>query len=392
LSEPGGPLPTYIRRMCIRMKFQRPKFQRLCVTIFVFASLLVLSIWLFTVPMPIPVQISDTEFRRMVLDFSEAGGSFYWDNIVSNELPFQHVIPKIKQKIQPGGVYLGVGPEQNFTYLAAFEPRIAFIIDIRRQNMLEHLLYKAVFEMAADRADFVSILFCRKRPAGLTAETPVASLFRAFNPVMPDRQLFEHNLKTIADVLIKVHQFPLTADDLANISRVYKAFFTGGPALDYGVDVRPGTGTPTYEALMNATDQLGRTWSYLASESGYRKVRRMEQRNLVVPVTGDFAGRTALRRVGRYLDDHRMIVNVFYVSNVEQYLFRRDDWSRFYENVAALPLDSSSTFIRSVTSDAFSGIATMGFASLFGSMTQMIDTFHEGHISKYHDIVEMSSR
>src|SRR5262249_53948904 len=178
--------------------------------------------------------------------------------------------------------------------------------------------------------------------------------------VMPDRELFEHNLRMIADVLVEAHQFPLTADDVATISRVYEVFFTGGPALDYGVDVRPGTGTPTYEALMNATDQLGRTWSYLATESGYRRVRRMEQRNLVVPVTGDFAGRTALRRVGRYLDDHRMIVSVFYVSNVEQYLFRRDGWSRFYENVAALPLDSSSTFIRSVTSDAFSGVASMG--------------------------------
>jgi hypothetical protein len=67
-------------------------------------------------------------------------------------------------------------------------------------------------------------------------------------------------------------------------------------------------------------------------------------------------------------------------------------WSRFYENVADLPLDSSSTFVRSVTSDEFNGIATMGFASLFGSMTQMIDAFHEGDITSYHDIVEMSSR
>jgi len=380
--------------MCIEMKseVQHLSFQELCVTVFVFASLLMLSIWLFNLPTPLSAQISDAEFRRMVLDFSEVGGSFRFDNVVSNELPFQNVIPKIKQRVQPGGVYLGVGPEQNFTYLAAFEPRIAFIVDIRRQNVLEHLLYKAVFEMASDRADFVSILFCRKRPAGLSAETPVASLFRAFNPVAPDRRLFEHNLKRIADVLAKVHQFPLTADDVATISRIYEAFFTGGPALDYGVDTRIGTGRPTYEALMNATDQLGSAWSYLASESRYRRVRRMEQRNLVVPVTGDFAGRTALRRVARYLNDHRMIVSVFYVSNVEQYLFRGDGWSRFYENVAALPLDSSSTFVRSVTSDEFNGIAMMGFGAFFGSMTQMIDAFHKRNISNYHDIVKMSSR
>jgi hypothetical protein len=320
-------------------------FQKLCAAVFLFAGTLVFSIWFFRVATPLPVQISDAEFRRMVSDFSEAGGSFPWDYVVSNELSFQNVISKTKQTIRPGGVYLGVGPEQNFTYLAAFEPSIAFIIDIRRQNMLEHLLYKAVFEMAANRADFVSILFCRKRPAGLSAATPVASLFNAFDPVIPDRELFQHNLKLIS---------------------VYGAFFSGGPSLDYGVDVGQGTGRPTYEALMNAKDQMGRSWSYLSSESAYRRVRRMEQRNLVVPVTGDFAGATALRRVGRYLTDQRMTVNAFYVSNVEQWLFRGDDWPRFYGNVAALPLDSSSTFVRTVPRNEYNGTATMGFDSLSG--------------------------
>jgi len=361
--------------------------------ILIFASLVLLStICLFTVPIPAPGKISDPEFRQIVMGFSEAGGSFPWDNVLSNELPFQNVIPKIKRTVQPGGAYLGVGPEQNFTYIAAFEPRIAFIVDIRRQNMLEHLLYKVVFEMAADRADFVSVLFSRRRPAGLTAETPIASLFKAFNLVTPDRDLFEHNLGMIIDILVRGRQFPLTTDDTATISRVYEAFFKGGPALDYGVDVTPGSGRPTYEALMAATDQQGHTWSFLANESRYRTVRRMEQRNLIVPLTGDFAGTTALRRVGRYLNERHLIVDVFYLSNVEYYLFRQSDWTRFYENVAALPLNSSSTFIRTVNANQFNGITTMGFASLSASMSHMIDSFHHGEITNYLDIVEMSSR
>jgi hypothetical protein len=359
----------------------------------ILASLVILSaIWLFTVPIPASIKISDPEFRQMALGFSEAGGSFPWDNVLSNELPFQNVIPKIKQTVQPGGAYLGVGPEQNFTYVAAFEPSIAFIVDIRRQNMLEHLLYKAVFEMAADRADFVSVLFSRKRPAGLIAKTPVASLFKAFNLVAPDRTLFEHNVGMIIDTLVRGHQLPLTTDDRAAISRVYEAFFTGGPVLDYGVDVTNGSGRPTYEALMTATDQQGHSWSYLANESRYRTVRRMEQRNLVVPLTGDFAGTMALRRIGRYLKDRHLVVGVFYLSNVEYYLFRQDDWSRFYENVAALPLNSSSIFIRTVSSNQFSGITSMGFASLSGSMSHTIDSFHQGQITDYLDIVQMSSR
>lgn len=370
------------------MKLTKPA----CLAIIVFASLQALSIWLFTFPAPVPFQISNAEFRQMISDFSEKGGSFQWDNVMSNELPFQNVIPKARQTIKPGGVYLGVGPEQNFTYIAAFEPRIAFIIDIRRQNMLEHLIYKAIFEMAEDRADFISILFSRTRPARLSTEAPIGTMLKAFKAVRPDRKLFERNLNAVTAVLLKTHQFPLSAADVETISRVYEKFFAGGPTLDYGVEAGRGTGTPTYEALMNATDREGRAWSYLASESAYRRVRQMEQRNLVIPIVGDFAGTTALRRLGTYLNDRRMLVSVFYISNVEQYLFLEPDWPRFYRNVAALPLNASSTFIRTVTRTPFNGPSSMGFASLSGSMTYTLDAFLGGRITDYHDVVELSSR
>jgi hypothetical protein len=39
------------------------------------------------------------------------------------------------------GVYVGVGPYQNFTYISALDPDIAFVVDIRRKNLLHHLLY-----------------------------------------------------------------------------------------------------------------------------------------------------------------------------------------------------------------------------------------------------------
>jgi len=103
----------------------------------------------------------------MIEDFSEPGGTFRYENFISNERSIQYVIPELKARPKPGGVYLGVAPEQNFTYIAAIEPKIAFIIDIRRQNMLVHMLYKALFELSPNRADFVARLFSRKRPAGL---------------------------------------------------------------------------------------------------------------------------------------------------------------------------------------------------------------------------------
>jgi hypothetical protein len=114
----------------------------------------------------IPTRLSDSTFWRLISDLSEPGGFFRSDNFVSNETSFQYVIPELERTIRPGGVYLGVAPDQNFTYLVALRPRIAFIVDIRRQNMIHHLMYKAMIEMAPDRAGFMSLLFARPRPNG----------------------------------------------------------------------------------------------------------------------------------------------------------------------------------------------------------------------------------
>ena len=114
----------------------------------------------------LPNRLSDQEFWRLSNDFSEPGGYFRSENLVSNEHTFQYVIPALKRRVRPGGVYLGVAPDQNFTYIVATAPRMAFIVDIRRGNLLQHLMYKAIFELSADRAEFVSRLFSKPRPAG----------------------------------------------------------------------------------------------------------------------------------------------------------------------------------------------------------------------------------
>src|SRR5260370_35630985 len=101
----------------------------------------------------LPPQLSDEAFWNIVTEFSEPGGYFRSDNFVSNETTFQYVIKDLK-KATPGGVYLGVGPDQNFTYIVAMQPRMEIIFVLRREDMLQHLMYKALIEMSSDRADF----------------------------------------------------------------------------------------------------------------------------------------------------------------------------------------------------------------------------------------------
>src|SRR5215510_8758486 len=102
----------------------------------------------------LPSRLTDEAFWQLVTDFSEPNGFFRSDNFLSNEREYQWVIPTLTSTLDTGGVYLGVGPEQNFTYIAALQPKLAFIVDIRRDNMIEHLMYKALFELSTDRADF----------------------------------------------------------------------------------------------------------------------------------------------------------------------------------------------------------------------------------------------
>src|SRR5439155_26927296 len=128
----------------------------------------------------LPAQLSDQEFWQLVTDSSEPGGFFRSDNLTSNELWFQQVIPDLVNRTRPGGVYLGVGPEQNFTYMAAVRPSLAVIFDIRRGNLHTQLMYKALFEVARDRAEFVSMLFSKRRPGPLGPASTVTEIFSAF--------------------------------------------------------------------------------------------------------------------------------------------------------------------------------------------------------------------
>src|SRR2546422_7743327 len=127
-----------------------------------------------------PAQLTDRQFWTLSRDSSEEDGFFRSDNLLSNETSFQYIIPDLLKTARQGRVYLGVGPEQNFTYIAALKPAMAIIIDIRHGNLDVQLMYKALFELSKDRGDFVSRLFSRKRPNGLTEKSTVSEILTEY--------------------------------------------------------------------------------------------------------------------------------------------------------------------------------------------------------------------
>src|SRR5215831_1866770 len=318
---------------------------------------------------PAPARLSDEQFWKLSSSSSEQDGFFRSDNLLSNELNFQYVIPQLLQTAKQGRIYMGVGPEQNFTYIAALKPAMAFIVDIRHGNLDVHLMYKAIFEMSSDRADFVARLFSRKRPAGLTSKSSAREIFEAYLATEPSKELFDANLKVIIDHLKTKHGFALSAGDLEGIEWALGNYYRYGPSITYnsssgatapaivgaiGFGGRGG-GAVTYADLMMADDGNNRLRSYLATEENFEFLKNLESKNLLVPVVGDFGGSKAIREVGKYLKSIDAVVSAFYLSNVEQYLSQDGKTQAFLANVAALPLDQSSTFIRSGAGRGFGG-------------------------------------
>jgi hypothetical protein len=328
-------------------------------------------------PSTLPQRLTGQELWQLSMDLSEPDGTFRSDNLVSNEMYMQRVIPELMRIAKPGRAYLGVGPEQNFTYIAAVKPAIAFIIDIRRGNLRLHLMYKALFELSADRAEFVSRLFSLKRPRGLTKQSTAKEIFAAFAAETRSEELHKQNVSAIREVLSKKDRLGLSPDDLKGIDEVYLEFYTRG--LDIHYEITPGSdgAFPTYPDLMSATDTASVARSFLASEELFQIVKDLEARHLIVPVVGNFAGPKAIRAIAKYLRSHDALVSAFYVSNVEQYLSRDGGLEEFCASTATLPVDDSSTFIRSERGGfgprAFRG-STPGFAGHFSSQLHNIRT------------------
>ena len=300
----------------------------------------------------LPARLSDAEYWQLVSDISEPGGYFrITDNYTSNEREVGRLFTMLRERGTSGGVFLGVGPEQNFTYIAAVRPVMAFIVDIRRQAVMQHLMYKAIFELSADRADFISMLFSKPRPAGMDANATIQDIWQAYFNVASDSTAAARNYARIVERLTKTHGFAFTAEESAQLREVYDAFYYFGPAISTrgaatGRGGGGGNGVTFADLTGFSYDAAGQAQSFLSSAENYAYVKGLHDKNLIVPVSGDFGGPKAIKAIGAWLRGRGATVSAFYVSNVEQYLFQDGKQTAFYENVAALPVRDVSVFIR----------------------------------------------
>ena len=337
--------------------------------------------------------LSAAEFSRVSRECSEEGGFFRSDNFTSNETSYLHIVDKLRQLGATGGAYLGVGPEQNFTYIAKIRPRIAFIIDIRRQAILQHLMYKAVFQLSPTRTQFLSRLLSRQLPKEkekvAALEASVTDMVNYFSKTPSDDQVYTANLAEIRKMIQQDFQFPLSESDQAGVEYVYKSFRNQGLGIAYQMGGVRGGGYPDLGDLILETDLHGKMGNFLAVTEDYEFVRDLHRRNMIIPVVGDFGGKKALAAVGDYLRKNGYTVTAYYTSNVEQYLFESGIFGAFANNIKKLPLTDKSLFIRAAPSRYAhpARLPNHRSATLLELMTIFVRDFDEGLYPNYPDLL-----
>lgn len=320
------------------------------------------------------------EFASLVASLSEPEGYFDTDNLISNESTFLTVAGRLRT-LPRGGVYLGVGPDQNYSYIAHLRPQLAFMVDIRRGNLLEHLLFRSLFAQSRNRLEYLCLLLGRALPADLTAweQRPITDLVRYIDAA-PRRP----NPVPLADPGL-----PLSAEDRQTIATFHLRFLADGLDLRFNSHGRePRPYYPRLRDLVLATDAAGQSASYLAREDDFRYVQRMHRENRIVPIVANLAGEKSLRAIAGYVRREKLTVAAIYTSNVEQYLYRGGELARFARNLDAFPRTPDSLIIRSGMGPYARGNAYSD--QLVQPLDGFLADFAAGRLRSYADIIRAS--
>ncbi|HVS65474.1 MAG TPA: hypothetical protein VMT85_18445 [Thermoanaerobaculia bacterium] len=290
--------------------------------------------------------VSEASFNGLLEALSEPAGYFDTDNLISNESSYGQAVELLAPV---GGVYVGVGPEQNFHYIARLRPSWAFVVDIRRDNQLHLLLLTAILRRASDPLGYLCLQFSRSSCGELPADGPwpLEQSLRRFEERAPSEQAFEASLAELIETITGELGVSLDDADRAKLRAIHRAFFENQLELRFESHGRRfQSHHPTDRELILARTPGGEPASFLASRDAYEAVRSLALAGRLVPVVGDFGGAHALRAIGELVERLGEQVTAIYVSNVEYYLLGTPAFDRWVGNVRSLPLADDARMIR----------------------------------------------
>lgn len=283
-------------------------------------------------------------YARLIRMLSDPGSGPHADNLVTNEDSFPRPCGELAASVPPGSVYLGVGPDQNFTYVAHTRPSWAFVLDFRRRNLLLHAVHRALFALSDDRVAYLERLTARRLPPPRPGpDASAEDLVAAFEAAAFERARLEEAIVEAARYLeplgvVEDGEWPEPARIQTRLA---------GPGMQARFLALPTY--PTFGRLIRTTDRSGAPAHLLAVEDLYRRVRDLQRAGRIVPIVGDFAGGGALPRLADWLDARGLRVGLLYISDVEFFLLRDGRFDAYVANLRRLPWAEGARIVRTST-------------------------------------------
>jgi len=168
-------------------------------------------------------------FRRGLLEARdrsvEPDGTFQDDNFTSNETEYAEFAALLEASGPRGGAYIGVGPEQNFSYMVAIRPKISFIRRHPAPGGDAAPDVQGDLRVVGGPRGVHLALFSLPRPAALDAHSTIEEIWRAFPTASGTDSCAMKRPRGGQGAVGRTHRFALSAKDLSQIEYVSRAFF-----------------------------------------------------------------------------------------------------------------------------------------------------------------------
>lgn len=317
------------------------------------------------------------------------------DNLMTNEDSIASVMDQAGREVPRDTVYLGVGPDQNFSLIAATRPDSAFILDFRKKNQLLHFLHRALLHVSNDQVEYLahfwarSFIKCATAPINANRrEISAGELICGFKNTDFQKQLFENAQAKVSEQIRLLNY--VSADELTEIRRIHARLAGAGlQARFLALKMYP-----QMQSLVQALTRSGKPGHWLGSDQHFQTIRELQTKNRIIPIVADWADSpkntqsSAFQRLSDWLISNQKQVGCIYISDVEFFLMRTSIFDKYIENLGQLPIHEEARIIRTSTREIKHPERLSGQSSttIVRPLRQFIDRASSGKIKTLDDL------
>jgi hypothetical protein len=249
------------------------------------------------------------------------------DCFVTSEVAYSQVLQKLGPKVDfncAEGGYIGVGPCQNFTYLGHLKSSYGLIVDGRVDNMLEHLIFKALFIIEPSRFGYLCRLFGRLMPPWLQEEMATRTHDVAdFLDLCPSSLAVQQ--ETLDALAAQLTAWDLSPQLRARCEQILGVFFSRQLTItSVSADALLKLNRiPSYREILVARTCQQFNFHMLSSDESYEWVRRLQMEDRIIPVVDNICSESASWNISQLVEAAGSPVSCIYLANLEEFLVER---------------------------------------------------------------------